>query len=141
MQKDIWIVIRGTQRMEGEEPQAIEFTTAGTMGIADSRYEISYVESELTGMEGVRTTFTLLPERVILSRSGAVDSKMVFAVGEVDKSLYDMGFGALLMQVRARKVEVAMESDGGFFDLSYTVELEQTAQISIDYHIEVKCMH
>lgn len=138
MQKDVWLIISGTQSADGEPPQTVELATAGTLRTEAGHYEVSYVESELTGMEGVVTTFSLYPGRVVLSRSGAVSSRMVFVVGEVDKSLYDMGFGALLMEVRARRVEVSMSDSGGCFDLDYTVDIEQSAAVRIEYHIEVR---
>lgn len=138
MQKDVWLTISGTQTAIGEQPQTIELTTAGFLHMGEDGIEVSYVESELTGMAGVVTTFVLRPGRVVLRRQGAVNSQMVFAVGEVDKSLYDTGYGALLMEVRAHRVEVAMDDSGGYFDLDYTVDIEQTAAVRIDYHIEVK---
>ena len=73
-----------------------------------------------------------------MSRTGAVNSQMVFVPGTVDQSLYDMGFGALLMEVRAHRIVVDMNENGGHFDIDYTVHLEQTHAGRMRYHIEVK---
>ena len=47
----------------------------------DGGWDISYEESAMTGLEGVTTTFRVEPGKVVLSRTGTLQSKMVFQEG------------------------------------------------------------
>ena len=63
MEKPVLITIVGTQRFAGEEPDTIELVTHGTYRYEPGCITLSYVETEMTGLEGTVTTFTI-EERV-----------------------------------------------------------------------------
>lgn len=140
MEKDVLITICGTQQMLGEAPETIELVTRGTYRFAPGFAELSYVETQMTGLEGVLTTFTVEDDTYItLTRTGKVNSVMRFAVGKRDDSLYDAeGVGPLLVTVCARSMTVLLNENGGVFDLEYDVEIEHTACGTNGYHIEVR---
>lgn len=139
MTKDVLISIRGTQTSEGEEPQTIELTTDGKLFRDCDALCISYTESEMTGMEGVVTTFRVEPDKVVLSREGQVNSAMTFVQGQKTESLYDVGFGAMLLGVRAKKVWSTLEDSGsGMLYVDYDVELEHVPVSSNVYEIAVR---
>lgn len=141
MTKEVLISIRGTQGGEGDEPQTIELTTDGTLYREGDAICISYVESELSGMEGVITTFRVEPNRIILTREGQVSSIMTFVVGEWHESLYDVGCGAMLLGVCARKVSSTLEESGGALFVDYDVELEHIPVGNNLYEVEVREVH
>ena len=138
MKQDVMLFIRGRQRYEGQEPDVIELTTEGTMEFRDGGWDIRYEESDLTGMQGVTTTFRVEPGRVILTRSGRLDSQMVFELGVAHDSLYRMEFGALLMTVKATHMFYDILPEGGSIDLSYTIGIEHTEAGLIDYHLDIR---
>lgn len=53
----------------------------GTMEFRDGGWDITYEESELTGLAGVITTFRVEPGKVTLNREGALNSRMLFQEG------------------------------------------------------------
>ena len=55
------ISITGTQRMEGVEPETLGLVTEGSYCYEPGLAIVSYVESEMTGLEGVVTSFTVVP--------------------------------------------------------------------------------
>ena len=57
MKQDVVLSIRGRQRYADQEPEIIELVTDGTMEFRDGGWDISYEESDLTGLAGVTTTF------------------------------------------------------------------------------------
>lgn len=140
MKKNVLITVRGTQVTDGT-PETIELITGGTMTGRNGKYAISYEETELTGTAGVTSTFLILnPHRVILTRSGAIKSRMAFAKGVKEESLYDLGFGSLLLGVYTKDIHVDLSEDGGRLYIDYIVELEQTVTSHNSYEviIEVK---
>ena len=128
------ISITGTQQLEGEESESIQLVTEGS-------YRFSYVETQMTGLEGVVTTFTIEEEKkVTLQRVGKVNSEMVFELGRIDDSLYEAGPGALMLRVQTKSLAVLMNEHGGIFDLSYSIEVEYATCGLNSYHIEVRAI-
>ena len=138
MKQTVVLNICGRQSYEGQEPDVSELVTEGTMELRDGGWEISYEETELTGMEGVTTTFRVEPARVTLRRTGKLRSEMVFEQGVRHESLYQLEFGALLMAVTAKQVFFDIVSDGGVIDLCYSIEIENTAAGLVDYHLDIR---
>ena len=138
MKKTVMLSIEGRQSYAGQEPEVIELVTEGTLEQTVAGWIVSYEESDLTGMRGVTTTFTVEDKKLTLTRSGKLNSQMIFQEGIRHESLYQMEFGALMLSVCARKINVELTADGGEIDLSYGIEIEQTEAGVIDYHLNIK---
>ena len=138
MKKEVVLQIRGRQSYDGQEPEVIELVSEGTMELRDGGWDISYEESELTGLTGVTTTFRVEPGKVTLSRTGKLRSQMVFQEGVRHESLYQLDFGALLLSVCAKQVFFDIVPDGGTIDLLYTIEIENSAAGTVDYHLDIR---
>ena len=138
MKKKVVLAIQGKQNYPEQEPEIIELVTEGTMEFHSGGWDISYEESALTGLEGVTTTFRVEPDKVILTRKGALNSRMVFQQGVSHDSLYQMPFGALMLTVKATSVFYDILPDGGVIDLSYQINIENTEAGVIDYHLDIR---
>ena len=138
MKQTVVLAIRGRQEYPEQEPEIIELVTEGTMEFRSGGWDISYEESELTGLAGVTTTFRVEPGRVILDRKGALKSRMIFEQGVPHDSLYQMPFGALMLTVKATSVFYDIVADGGVIDLRYEINIENTAAGVIDYHLDIR---
>ena len=140
MKKKVILSIRGRQAYQDQEPDIIELVTEGVMELRGGGWEIQSQESDLTGLEGVTTVFRVEPGKVTLTRSGRLKSQMVFQSGVAHESLYQMEFGALLMRVCARQIVFDITPEGGFIDLVYAIEIENTAAGEVDYHLDIRTM-
>ena len=138
MKKTVFLSIQGKQKYADQEPEVIELVTEGTMEFRDGGWDISYEESALTGLEGVTTTFRVEPGQVILTRTGKLNSQMVFRKGVPHESLYQMEFGALMITVEATFLFFDIVPDGGTIDLSYAISIENTEAGMIDYHLDIR---
>ena len=139
MKQEVLITLRGTQTPAGEEPQTVELVTRGTMTGRNGKFAISYVETELTGNKGVVSTFLVFnPHRVVLTREGPIKSRMVFEQDVKDESLYDLGFGALLLGIHTKTVEVDLGEHGGRLFIDYTVEIEQSQTMHNSYELLIR---
>lgn len=138
MEKQVLLSIRSIQQFMEEKPEETQFVTEGVLRKVDDAIEISYAESELTGLVGTMTTFRIERDRVILQRSGAVQSKMMFAVGKEDRSLYDMGFGALMITIRTERLQSELTENGGKLTVSYVITIEEEAAGYIEYLIDIR---
>lgn len=133
----VMLKIRGEQRYEGQEPEVVELTTEGVMTQTAEGWSISYEETDLTGLQGATTTFTVKPSHITLTRTGTVQSSMVFQEGIRHESLYQLDVGALMVCVCARRIQTELSMEGGYLDVYYTIQIEQTMAGVVRYHIDV----
>ena len=138
MKQPVILSLHSVQRYEDQEPEELELVTEGFMEFRDGGWDISYVETELTGLEGVTTTFRVEPGKVTLSRVGKLTSQMVFQERVPHDSLYQMEFGALMITVNATRVFYDLVPDGGTIDLVYEISIENTEAGIIDYHLDIR---
>ncbi len=138
MKIPVMLSICGRQNYIDQEPEVMELVTDGTLENKGNGWEICYKESDLTGMEGVSTSFLVESEKITLTRTGNLTSQMVFKVGIPHESLYNMGFGVLMITVNATKIRHELSAEGGWVDLSYGISIEQSAAGNIDYRLEIK---
>ncbi len=138
MKKEVVLSIQGKQNYADQDPEVIELVTEGTMEFANGGWDISYEESALTGLEGVTTVFRVEPDKVILTRTGKLNSQMVFQKGIPHESLYQMEFGALMITVEATFLYFDILPEGGTIDLSYAISIENTEAGMIDYHLDIR---
>jgi len=138
MKNKVLLSIRGSQRYMDQEPDIIELVTEGTMEFVAGGWDICYAESNLTGLEGVTTKFRVENDRIVLTRSGKLNSQMIFQQGISYDSLYQMEFGALMITVCAKRIFVQLDESGGVIDLIYGIEIEQSTAGEVDYHLEVR---
>lgn len=138
MSKDVLITLRGTQINGDEKPETVELMTRGIMTGRNGKFAISYEETELTGTPGVTTTFLVFnPKRIVLTRDGAIRSRMVFETDVKHEALYDLGFGSLLVGIYAKEISADLTEDGGSLFIDYTVEIEQQISSRNTYRLEI----
>ena len=138
MKREVVLSLRGTQTYDGQEPDVIELVTEGTMEFHDGGWNISYEESELTGLAGVTTTFRVEPGRVVLDRTGNLRSRMIFEKDVPHDSLYQMSFGTMMITVCAKYLFFDILPEGGVIDLLYSIEIENNAAGTVDYHLDIR---
>ena len=138
MKQEVTLFLQGRQTYKDQEPEVIELVTDGTMEFCNGGWDISYEESELTGLAGVTTTFRVEPGKVTLNRKGTLSSTMIFQENVVHESLYQMPFGALMLSVKATRVFFDIVPDGGMIDLSYDISIENSEAGVIDYHLDIR---
>ena len=138
MKIPVMLSICGRQAYMDQEPDSIELVTEGTMEFCNNGWNISYEESDLTGLSGVTTTFRVEQGKIILRRSGRLSSEMVFQEGVSHSSLYQMEFGALLVTVCATRIFAQLDEGVGTIDLVYNIDIEHSATGTVDYHLEIR---
>lgn len=130
--------IRGSQKYGNQPPEIIELMTEGTLEYRNEGWEIVYQETELTGMAGVTTMFRVEQDKIILERTGNLNSTMIFQEGKSHESLYKLDFGALMLSVCARRITANISKTGGTVDLTYSIQIENNEAGEIDYHLDIE---
>ena len=137
----VLLSIRGEQYFDDIDPDATELMTEGTMEVTGDGIVLSYEESELTGMEGTTTTFEVKGPRVTLTRSGAVNSQMVFEEGRQHTSLYETPFGELSVDIQTSELKHNLSERGGLMEIKYSIAVEHTVTGRNCFKIRVRRKH
>ena len=137
----VLLSIRGEQYFDDIDPDATELMTEGTMEVTEGGIVLSYEESELTGMEGTTTTFEVKGPRVTLTRSGAVNSQMVFEEGRQHTSLYETPFGELSVDIETSELKHNLSERGGLMEIKYSIAVEHTVTGRNCFKIRVRRKH
>lgn len=122
--KDVIISIKGTQNDADGEDTEVELVTDGQFAFENGEGVLTYMESELTGLEGTKTSFTIGPLGVVLSREGSLNSSMIFEKGRKHKFVYETPFGSTTMGVDTKKLNVDFNEHGGDMEIEYVVDFQ-----------------
>ena len=135
----VMLSIQGEQYFDDIDPDGTELLTAGTMEWLDEgRVLLEYQETELTGMEGTTTTFDVNRSKVTLTRTGTVNSQMVFEEGRQHTSLYETPFGELTVDIQTSRLRHNLSERGGVMDIKYSIAVEHTVTGRNCFKIRVK---
>lgn len=138
----VLLTIRSEQHFEDTEPDSIELMTEGTLTpTGEGGLLLSYQESALTGLEGTTTTFEVRGPQVILSRTGSVNSQMVFEEGKQHTSLYETPFGELAIDIQTSRLRHSLTERGGLMDLRYSISVDQAVTGRNAFKIRVRRKH
>ena len=137
----VMLSIRGEQYFDDIDPDAQELMTEGTMTLTEDGMVLAYQETALTGMEGTTTRFQVQGPRVILTRSGTVNSQMVFEEGRQHTSLYETPFGELSVDIQTSVLKHNLTERGGLMEIKYSIAVEHTVTGRNCFKIRVRRKH
>ena len=137
----VMMTIRGEQYFEGMDPDGTELMTEGTMELTEDGMILSYEETELTGMAGTTTTFEVHDKKVVLTRSGGVNSQMIFEEGRQHTSLYETPFGELPVDIQTSKLLHNLTERGGLMEIKYSIAVAHTVTGRNCFKIRVRRKH
>ena len=137
----VLLSIRGEQYFDDIDTDATELMTEGTMVLTEDGMVLSYEETELTGMEGTTTTFEVKGPQVILTRTGTVNSQMVFEEGRQHTSLYETPFGELTVDIQTSTLKHNLTQRGGVMEIKYSIAVEHTVTGRNCFKIRVRPKH
>ena len=138
MMKDVVIYIRSLFGDGGDNDNTIDFTTDGLYTFDGDTACLTYLESEVTGMEGTRTSVMVMPDQVVVDRDGAVTSRMVFRPGEKHAFLYDTPVGSATMHMDTRNMNARFNEHGGHMEIDYVLDMEHAFVSRNQFHLTVK---
>ena len=138
MKKDVWLSISSKQQFADCDEERIDLMTAATLYERGGKYYIAYEESELTGLEGTRTTVKLdgkgFTPRV--AKGDVVRRGDVLAEDERHVGLYQTPYGAgMTIATHTSRVRNTVGEDGGELVIDYTVEVDNS--LMGEHHFEM----
>ena len=125
--------------LEDAEPETVEINTVGRLSEENGRIEISYEETEVTGMEGSTTAVSYEPSQsglVTMLREGVVSTALVFEEGKRHHCLYNTPFMPFQVCVHTLKVDNRLSEDK-LLELDYVVEIRGAQAERTKFRLEL----
>lgn len=122
--EDVVINIRSEQYGSTDEADSVDFVTDGLYMYDDGVGCLSYMESEVTGLEGTRTSVMVMPDKVVVDRDGIVTSRMIFQEGLKNSFQYNTPYGMATFSMNTRHIIKDFNADGGQLKIDYVVDVE-----------------
>jgi len=125
--KKALISIKGSPAVSNGEEEGYELMTDGEYGLEDGVSSFSYMESDMTGTNGLLTIFDVEQDRVVLHRGVESDAVMIFDEEEKHHFLYDTPYGSVTMGIVTHSIVKNMRDDGGCLEIRYDLEVDNVA--------------
>ena len=136
--KDVVIYIRSLYGYDEKDEEAIDFSTDGLYTYDGGTACVTYLETDVTGMEGTKTSVVVTPEKVVVDRDGTVTSRMVFEPGTKHAFLYDTPVGSATMHMSTRDLRTRFNEHGGQVEIDYVLDMEHAFASRNRFRLTVK---
>ena len=134
----VTLFVRGEQYFDDVDPNETELMTEGVLEVLEDGLRIAYDETSLTGMEGTTTTFWVKDSQVVLTRTGTVNSQMIFEDGKQHTSLYETPFGELPIDIQTSSLRHNLSERGGIMEIKYAIAVDHTVTGRNCFKVRVK---
>ena len=121
------------------EPEVIEINSVGLLENKDGRVELSYDETEVTGMEGSRTAVSFATDSagiVSMIREGMVSTVLIFEEAKRHHCVYNTPMMPFEVCVHTLKVDNRLSTDG-VLHLDYIVEIRGAQAERTKFQMEI----
>ena len=132
------ISIKGSPVFSDNGDDSFELMTDGEYSRENDISVFSYVESELTGLDGLLTTFNVEPDRVVLRRGGGINGDMIFSERQKHHFLYETPFGAITMGIDTHSIKKNMCDDGGSLEIRYDIEVDNISVSQNLFQVDIR---
>ena len=136
--KKVTISIKGSLTSSEHDDDAYELMTDGEYSRENGITRFSYIESQLTGFDGLLTTFDVEPDRVVLKRGGGTDTDMIFSEKQKHHFLYETPYGSITMGIDTHSITENMRDDGGSLEIRYDIEVDNISVSQNLFTIDVR---
>ncbi|ELC8364063.1 DUF1934 domain-containing protein [Clostridium perfringens] len=138
MSKKAIISICSTQDIG--EKEKIEVVTVGEFSINGDEFIATYDETEISGMEGTKTTLKIKGDKVVLHREGTTSTKMEFQKDNTQVALYNTPYGMLELKTLTKELDLDVNEKGGNISIKYHLIAggQEPIKTNLDMKIKVE---
>lgn len=136
--KKATISIKGSPALPGNDDDGFELMTDGEYSRDGGYSTFSYIESELTGLNGLLTTFNVEPDRVVLTRGDGSNGDMIFSEKQKHHFLYETPFGSMVLGIDTHSIKKNLCDDGGSLEIRYDIEVDNVSVSQNLFEITIK---
>ena len=136
MKKNVSISLVSTQ-FDGDRSEKIEMMTEGELMLHKDGYDLSYQDSEASGLVGSTTMLKVREKRVELQRTGGIHPDLILELGKKHHCHYGTEFGDFMVGVMAKNIKSNITEDGGSLDFCYVIDINSSFIGNFEININV----
>ncbi|MFL0245875.1 DUF1934 domain-containing protein [Candidatus Clostridium stratigraminis] len=114
-------IITISSQQNNVEDSRIEVVSPGEFYKEKEAYCAEYNETEISGMEGTRTTLKVSPEKFTLLRVGTTNAEMNFEKDGNALTIYNTPYGVIEMKIETLDLKVNIDEFGGDILVNYNL--------------------
>lgn len=107
MMRDVVISMHSIEGCDTDDQGIVDFSTDGHYFKDGDTSCFSYLETDVTGLEGTRTSVIVRPDEVVVDRDGMITGRMIFREREKNSFLYSTPYGTATLGVSTKKYGTA----------------------------------
>ena len=122
------------------EKEKIEVVSVGEFSINGDEFIATYDETEISGMEGTKTTLKIKGDKVVLHREGTTSTKMEFQKNNTQVALYNTPYGMLELKTSTKELDLDVDEKGGNISIKYHLIAggQEPIKTNLDMKIKVE---
>lgn len=136
MRHDVLLTVRSEQDYEGGEHDEFTLTADGVLENTPEGWTLCY--DQTAENEQTHTVLEIGAQRVVLRRSGTLESEMVFEVGKTHTTVYELPFGALPMEVTTDSIRQKLSERGCILEIRYRITVGEQVRSKNSFKVQVK---
>ncbi len=121
-----------------EEEDMIGVVTPGDFYKIEDGFKAEYNETEISGMEGTKTTIIIRKNSFDLIREGTTETKMEFENNKRTVSLYKTPYGVLDVKIDTKKLDININEEGGTINATYLLVIGDQTTLKTKLTIDIK---
>lgn len=112
-----------TSCKDNEADSAIEVVSPGEFERKEDFYLAVYDETEISGMQGTKTSLMIGLENLTLLRVGTTNAEMKFKKDNKEITLYNTPYGVIEMKIETKDLKINMSENGGEVLVNYSLAI------------------
>ena len=126
--KKVYVSIVGESLVDGDGDKT-ELVTEGEYTLRNAKYLLRYKEHLSDDGGACTTVIKIDKDTVVMSRSGNINTQMIFEKGKRHVSHYETALGSFTIGVNTDMLSVDVDEAGGEVEIKYILDINNSAQV------------
>ena len=138
MMRDVVISMHSIEGCDTDDQGIVDFSTDGHYFKDGDTSCFSYLETDVTGLEGTRTSVIVRPDEVVVDRDGMITGRMIFREREKNSFLYSTPYGTATLGVNTKSIKKSFDENGGELEVDYVTDMEHAVVARNKFFVRVE---
>ncbi|MBR5535107.1 MAG: DUF1934 domain-containing protein [Clostridia bacterium] len=135
--KKVYVSIIGESLVDGDGDKT-EMVTEGEYTMRGGKYLLRYNEHLSDMDDGCTTVIRFDENSVVMSRSGNINTQMIFETGKRHVSHYETPLGSFTIGISTDVLKKNIGENGGDVEIKYILDINNSAQVENYLHLNIR---
>ncbi|MBE6072184.1 MAG: DUF1934 domain-containing protein [Clostridium butyricum] len=135
MKKKAIVTIKSNTSEDSDD--LLEVVSVGEFNVVEDSFIVKYDETELSGMEGTKTTMIIKNDSFDLIREGTTETRMEFKKNKENVVLYKTPYGIINIKTYTKKLNINVNETGGTIEVTYMLILEEEQSVKTNLIVNI----